>query len=231
MKNDWKIIWNNRNTNDIDTVLEKLISLDGFDCGAGAITKDSWEEYCSYIISKLNIKNNETVFEYGCGSGALLYVLNKKFNIGVGGCDYSKVLIERALEYVGGEFYCASAVDIKPIKKYDYSISNSVFQYFSSYQYAINVVENMLKNTNRGIAILDVNDADKKEYAELKRRNMLSVEEYNKKYKGLEHRYYHKSWWNELSLKLDCDIIIENQVIKNYGNAEFRYNVFLKKRK
>jgi len=228
--NNWKTIWNKRKAVSSDNVLEKLIALNGFDSGAGKIDVCEWENYWEYITRMLGVDYGESIFEFGCGAGALLWKYYQN-GLRVGGCDYSKILIDNAKEHMKGEFYAESVIDVNPKHIYDYAISNSVFQYFDSYQYAINVIEKMLKTANKSIAILDVNDADKKQYAEKKRRGMLSSEEYDKKYNGLEHRFYQKSWWNYLSLKYDCDITIHDQKIMNYGNADFRYNVFLIKRK
>lgn len=208
--NDWKTVWNKRKYVKSDNILEKLIALNGFDSGAGKISVNDWENYWDYVTQTLGVKNDESVFEIGCGAGALLWKYYEN-GLCVGGCDYSEILIKSAKEHMNGEFYTQSAIDVNPTRTYEYAISNSVFQYFNSHQYAINVIEKMLKIANKSIAILDINDADKKEYAENKHRGMLSSDEYDKKYEGLEHRFYHKSWWAELSLKYDCDIIIHDQ--------------------
>lgn len=223
--NKWKEIWNNRKDDYFeDDTLAKLIALDGFDSGAGKINKKDWLDYSYSISQKLGIKNNESIFEFGCGSGALLYPMYVGFNVKVGGCDFSEILIKNANKYMKGNFFVSSVIDVNLNKAYDYTISNSVFQYFPSEQYARNVVSKMLKASKKKIAILDVNDKDKEDIAEA-----IRGDKKNKKFN--DHRYYLKSFWHDIAVKEDCDITIEEQNIKEYGNSSFRYNVFLQKRK
>jgi len=143
-------------------------------------------------------------------------------NATVGGCDFSEILIKNANKYMKGNFFVSSVIDVDINKAYDYAISNSVFQYFPSEQYARNVVSKMLKTAKKKIAILDVNDKDKEDIAKTIRGNQ-KTKKFNK------HHYYHKSFWYDVAMKEACDITIKEQNIKEYGNSSFRYNVFLQK--
>ena len=81
--NKWKIIWN-KNERIEKIILEMLMKADGFDSGAGAFEVDDWINYTSNFYNKLDIKENDTIFDVGCGSGAFLYPLYLK-NYKVGG--------------------------------------------------------------------------------------------------------------------------------------------------
>lgn len=78
------------------------------------------------------------------GGGAFLYALSEQNKIKVGGNDYSAGLIDVAKRtFPGVDLQCVEAAEIDTQKKYDYVISNSVFQYFDL-GYAKNVLLKML---------------------------------------------------------------------------------------
>ena len=87
----------------------------------------------------------------------------------------------------------------------------------------------MLEKANKGIAILEVSDLDKKIQAINLRKGYMTEIDYDKKYEGLQHLYYDKQWFYNLAEKHNCEITIEQQNIKNYQINEYRYNVFIRK--
>ncbi|MGP1561791.1 MAG: hypothetical protein ACTTIC_06860 [Helicobacteraceae bacterium] len=72
---EWKDIWNSREARVQRYLLEALIKADGYDTASGAISVDSWLESAKDIMERLEIKNGASVYEIGCGSGALLYAM------------------------------------------------------------------------------------------------------------------------------------------------------------
>lgn len=80
------------------------------------------------------------------------------------GVDYSASLIETASKILGknNELVCDEAINMPCDKKYDAILSNSVFSYFPSNEYTLNVLENMYVKSNYSIGILDVHDVHKK---------------------------------------------------------------------
>ena len=229
MKN-WKKIWNERTVkSEESTILSQLISADGFDTGYGSISEDDWSDYITRIMNKLHISKKHSIYEVGCGAGAFLY----KFYLNghsVGGLDYSEKLINIAKEHMpNGEIYVNEAVNMDSTKKYDFVVSNSVFFYFESYEYAESVIEKMIKKSKNGIIILEVNDLEKKAESMKLRKGFMSDEEYELKYAGLEHLYYEKRWFENIAKKYNLEIEIEQQNIKNYANNNYRFNVFLTK--
>jgi len=230
---NWKKIWENKSLTDVDSndnVLMTLMKLDGFDSGFNSLTEEIWTDYVSYIKNRLNINNGQSVYEIGCGSGAFLYpfyINNHK----IGGLDYSASLIDSAKHFMpNASFTVSEAIDLSTDEKYDFVVSNGVFLYFTTYKYAKVVLSKMLEKANYSVAVLEVSDYEKKEEALFIRKKHMSEEEYQKRYKGLDHLYYKKSWFLKLADELNCNIEIEDQRIKDYPNNAYRFNVFFYKR-
>jgi 2-polyprenyl-3-methyl-5-hydroxy-6-metoxy-1,4-benzoquinol methylase len=230
--NKWKQIWENRDTsfakNKNEDVLIKLIQADGFDGGGGnsCITANSWRAYVSLIETELLVRKADSIFEVGCGCGAILYPLHKAGHK-VGGLDYSETLVKKAQEILpdASLVTCeASLIDILP--KYDFVIANSMFFYFPDFSYATLVLDKMYEKAKKGIAILDVPDARSESILERKKRDACS--NYDEKYEGLKHLYYNKGWFLDFAEQKQCSkITISKQNIKGYGYNDFRFNCFM----
>ena len=225
----WKRIWNKREIEHGDDTLLSLIRLDGFDEGAGNISQVNWIEYVNWIKGKLDIDETDSIFEIGCGGGAFIYPF---YNMGhkVAGIDYSNSLIKNIQDTIPNmNFFCCEAIKLNVSKKFDVVISNSVFQYFESYDYAEIVVNKMLNKARKKIAVLDINDIDKRNDAENLRRGALSKEEYENKYSGLNHLFYDKTFFIDIARRFNYTIDVFSQNIKHYGNNPFRFNVIISK--
>jgi len=84
----WKKIWNKAERID-KIILEMLIKADGFDSEAGNFNVEGWIEYIKDFYHKLNIKEDDTIFDVGCGSGAFIYPLYlNNHKVGGGGLFY-----------------------------------------------------------------------------------------------------------------------------------------------
>ena len=165
------------------------------------------------------------------GSGAFLYPFYLSKNK-VGGIDFSEKLISVANKFIpNGDFCVGDALDLNNKKKYDIVLSNSVFFYFKNLNYAEKVLELMYSKSNKKIAILDVNDIKFKDIAELKRRGLLTPEDYDIKYKKNQHLYYDKSFFINFAKKVNSEIIIFDQKINNYPASGYRFNVIIDKSK
>lgn len=228
--NNWKKVWENREIKNSDeTILGKLISVDGFDTGYGTIIEKDWLEYIEKISNKLKINDNDSIYEVGCGAGAFLYGFYKK-NQKVGGLDYSEKLISIARDNIkNSTFIVDEAINLDVDEKYDFVLSNSVFFYFKSLDYAEKVIIKMMEKSRKGVAILEVNDLSKRDESIKIRKGYQSEEEYLKKYEGLDHLYYSREWFENLGKKLGAKVIIEQQDINNYKNNEYRFNVYMYK--
>jgi SAM-dependent methyltransferase len=228
---NWKEIWSKRgrvNGGDLD--LKTLIELDGFDSGAGRIDAMDWQAYADVISKKLGVRDGATVFEVGCGAGAFLYALRQRHSLIVGGLDYSEGLISAAkVAMPDGDFLATEAKLLNPEITYDFVIANGVFHYFSC-EYAAEVLARMLKKARIAVAILEIPDFQTRAESETIRRSMLSQDEYDKKYAGLEHTYYRRDWFNkQASAVSDFSCETFDGCIPNYVQNNFRFGVVLKK--
>ena len=231
MKNSWHQVWSNRKLEANERLtLETLIRLNGFDTGIARITSSAWLEGLGKIAKLIGIQGGDSVLEFGCGSGAFLFALNKVCQIKGSGIDYSSSLIDIAKTALPEmDFTCEEAGKVSSTKKFDYCVSHSVFHYFSE-TYAENVLGIMAAKARKAVVVLEVPDAATKELAEKLRRRGLQEDEYAEKYAGLDHNYYPRKWFssNASKLGMTCEFL-ENQI--NYDQKDFRYGCILRRQK
>ena len=223
----WKEIWN-KDERISKIILESLIKADGFDSGAGSFSVDDWIKYTNEFYNILKIKNTDSIYDIGCGSGAFVYPLYLKKHL-VGGVDYSKILIDLANTIMqDNNFTNNEAININD-DRYDIVLSHSVFQYFKDLDYAKNTIKKMINKANKKIAILDINDATKEnEYHRIRMENM-NEQDYKTKYQGLEHMFYNKEWFENIAKEFNLKIDIFDQTFKKYSNSKLRFNVIMEK--
>ena len=116
-RNRWLSVWQGRARQSTSSALtlEELIRLDGFDAGAGAIAVESWRGYASSIATRFGLGREDSVFEVGCGAGALLLAMQEAVGVRVGGMDFSGSLIEVAKRALpSGRFFVADATAPPP---------------------------------------------------------------------------------------------------------------------
>jgi ubiquinone/menaquinone biosynthesis C-methylase UbiE len=227
----WKNIWERKGdvaSNHIE--LKNLIAIDGFDTGAGEFSVNSWLSFVKEIQERLNIRETKRVLEVGCGAGAFLFPMSNS-NIEIFGIDYSISLVELCSKIMPSGIFKVAEAKSLPFEDlfFDVILSNSVFQYFESLNYAENVVNEMarLLNSAGHIALLDINDASKEYEYESIRRAKLGDDEYDRLYGSLTHQFYKKEWFEHIADHLNLKCIIMDQNIIGYENSKFRYNVFL----
>ena len=229
----WKNIWEKRNIINIDTInstdviLDKLIKADGFDGGTGNIELDSWKEYIMHLSKTINLSTSDSLFEVGCGGGAFLYLFFQNEHK-VGGIDFSPSLIDNAQQIMPGmDFKTGDAKELDYRQKYDIVVANSVFFYFPDYDYAKDVLLRMIKKSKKSVLIMDIPNLQLKEECESIRRAAYAPDEYEKKYEGLSHLYFEKSFFTEIAHENKLKITIFDQNIKNYGNSRYRFNCLI----
>ena len=230
----WKQIWEDRSIEPINIadnqLLTRLIQTDGFDGGSGAthITAESWLAYVSLVKKELSMQESDSLFEVGCGCGAFLYPFYRAGHQ-IGGLDFSEILITKAKELLpNADFMKCDASNLETLPVYDYVIANSVFQYLPDIEYATVVLNKMYQKAKKGLAILDVPDAQLKDILEEKRRK--ACDNYDEKFKGLMHLYYPQAWFLDFAKQNQCSkITILQQNITNYGSNGYRFNCFILK--
>lgn len=225
--NRWKTIWNTKKTEKTDSILNTLLRANGYDTVFGELDETNFLSNIQNIRESLNIKENDSLFEVGCGAGAVLYPFHKQ-GYKVAGLDYSAPLIELAKHVMpDADFECKDADQLETSKTMDIVFSFGVFIYFENYDYAETVLRKMVIKAKKTIGIFDISDLELKTEAEKLRREEMGTEEYEIKYQGLPHLYYPKSFFQKLADGLKCDICILPQAIEGYKNSAYRYNVVL----
>ncbi|NMB80141.1 MAG: methyltransferase domain-containing protein [Methanomicrobiales archaeon] len=232
---NWSEIWKNRSCHAEDPshplTLSDLLVMNGYDSGTGSITAEDFEQYVRTVTELCKIRRGDSVYEVGMGAGAFLLPLYLRGNP-VGGLDYSPALIamaRRAIPACRRAFTVGEASSLSTRKKYDIVLSNGVFLYFPDLDYAREVVEKMIKKSRKTIAILDVADLAQREITLQYRKDSLAPGEYEEKYRGLDHLYFPRSWFQDIADAHGLAITIADQQIPHYGNSRFRFNVIMMK--
>lgn len=228
--NRWKQIWNSRKVDDdAGGILEKLLRADGYDSTFGKMAVPPFVSYVTMIRAELGIGEKDTIFEVGCGAGAVLYPFYTRGHV-VSGLDYSKPLIALAAETMPEmAFQVGNADQLDVAQKFDMVLSCGAFIYFESLDYAHNVIMRMIRKAKKTIGIFDISDLALKSEAETLRRKGMGAKAYEEKYKGLEHLYYPRSFFEDAAREAGCSIRIFPQFIEGYTNSSYRYNVVLVK--
>lgn len=88
----------------------------------------------------------------------------------------------------------------------------------------------MIKKARHAVAVTEIPDSALQDELELIRRGALNTEEYDKKYAGLKHTYYEKSWFTETVPQWNLGILevtVTQGMIPNYAQNRYRYNCFI----
>jgi trans-aconitate methyltransferase len=227
--NRWKAIWNNRKIADAGSILEKLLTANGYDSVFGKMAVAPFMAFITMIRAELGIGAKDTIFEVGCGAGAALYPFYTGGQV-VSGLDYSKPLIALAAGTMPDmTFHVGEADQVDVAQKFDIVLSCGAFIYFESYDYARKVTMRMIQKAKKAIGIFDISDLALKSKAESLRREGMGAREYDEKYRGLEHLYYPRSFFNNVARASGCKVRIFAQSIEGYKNSTYRYNVILVK--
>ncbi len=221
----WQKIWRSDQYSTVEKTLSlrALIDLNAF----YSISTASWKNYILSILKKTGKTNTDlSILEIGCGSGALLKVL-EPFSSQLTGVDYSaKQIATCRLALPQGSFSISEAKDIDfAAQSFDLILSNSVFQYFPDLAYTKEVLNKILvslKNGGVGV-ILDLADIEYKDaYLAWKKREL--GEKILATYPT--QMYFSTLFFKEFAEKNTLKFMIEKQNIAGYSNTEYRFNFF-----
>lgn len=240
MGSGWYDIWASKETEiDFTTAkTEKIIlelkKLDGWDSVGEEISYTAYFNQYKKIKNELSFfpRNKEgkikSVFEVGCGSGPMLYLFQRD-GLEVGGADYSDSMVKTASKVLAGakELYCKEACDIDTQIKYDAVFSNSVFQYFTTEEYAYRVLEKMVEKSNYSVGILDVYDPEYKEDF-IKFRKSLD-ENFEERYASLPKLFIDKQFFIKFASDRHMDVKFSVADLEGYWNNSFVYDCFMAK--
>ena len=229
----WRDVWSQRTWNgstegDRGPTLDDLIIADGFNTGHGDIEVGAWREFTHRTYDLFDLKDGDSLFDVGCGSGAFLYPASER-GIDVGGVDYSRSLIDIAtLAMPDGEFSVGEADELETSPSADVVMSFGVFLYFPSLDYARRVIERMCRKASRAVAIFEIPDlALASEALEVRQAAAGGAEAYAERYKGLGHLSFSTKWvTSALEQQGLVDVAVEPQNIRGYGNGDFRFNAW-----
>ena len=130
-------------TNIIRLPLEKLMLLNGHQFSSNGINISNWKNYANNISKKIKISKKKSIFEYGCGSGALLYLFKFKAKK-IMGCDYSLELIRASKKiFPQLKIIHVDCAKFKTNLKFDHVISSSMLEYVKPGDQKI-IIKNML---------------------------------------------------------------------------------------
>jgi len=228
---NWNDIWRSRDTSSSieGSPLRKLMLMNGYDSATGNLDEKDWQKWVLHLAAKHNIERGTSVFEVGCGAGAFLYPLHEQ-GARVAGSDISKTLIDYAHGvFTSSDFEIAEAKDLPTSPAYDVVLSMGVFLYFPNLEYASNVFKRMIEKARYSVSILDIPNIQNRDATEAKRRKLVGIKEYEKKYSGLQHLYYSKNWFVEQAAAVGVSIELNDQNLTGYNNSDGRFNVFLEK--
>lgn len=224
----WRQVWEARKlSSDEGSTLAALMVADGLDTGFGSAPEESWREFVRDSAATLGVATSSSVFEVGCGAGAYLYELAQQ-GCAVAGSDISSAQIEHVRQAIpGGVFRVEEAHLIEADEAFDFVVATGVFQYFPSLDYAQEVLQRMASKARRGVAVLDIPDADTKDEAMAFRRGSMGEDEYAQRYAGLDHLYIDRGWLESQLPPLGFERWrLEDQSISGYWNSAFRFNMF-----
>jgi SAM-dependent methyltransferase len=231
--NNWHKIWSNRQVvSRADySVLQNLIIMDGFDTPLGHMTEDQWLSYIELFRQRCGMQADDSLFEVGCGSGAFLYPFAEQGHE-IGGLDYSVELIAHACEVLPAwreDILALEAIRMDVNKKFDITVANQVFHYFSSPEYAREVVIKMIGKTRKTVYITGIPDAALYEESEQERRGILTPEEYEKKYEGLEIQYFDREFFSKIAANQQLDCTFRSHNMPGFAQNKYRFDCMLKK--
>jgi len=216
MNKFWFKIWN-KEERIIKYTFEFLLKLDGFDTKTSTFDPDFWlnrfSKFMDIIEGKMGKINS--VYEVGCGAGAFLFYLKYFKHIEkVGGLDFSSKLLQIARCFLDTDLEVKEAINLDVKPTYDLVLSHSVFFYFPNIEYAEKVLIKMLQKANKGVAILDINDNERKNLYFKYRKNYDSP-----------HIFFERKWFIELGKQLNKKVYIFDLPDSKYLNSLYRFNV------
>lgn len=159
--NQWKEIWNKVGNDN---------SINDIKVGSDVYNNDKIKELSKYIINKLNIKNGDSILDFGCGSGLIDKILEKTYECKITGIDISEGMIQRAIKNCpNGTFLVDDHISIR--NKFDHITCYGTIHYLQN----LNVVDDLIKemkNISKSIIIIEIPDIEKQELREANRKKL-----------------------------------------------------------
>lgn len=202
----------------------ELAALSGYDSRTSALDLNEFDRQRDHIVASLGITETDTVYEVGCGAGALLHCL-EPLCAGVGGSDYAPALVEVAKTVLdSSDLDVLEASALNPLPRYDVVVSNGVFIYFPDAEYARKVLGLMVAKARRAVGVFDVNDLAKREEHEEERRAAYGEDATAS---GLQQLYLDRAYFSSLADEFSVTCVIRDSIMTGSINGRYRYNVVM----
>ena len=169
------------------------------------LTKKKYHKMLKYISNELNIRKTSSILDYGSGNGGLLFYYLRKFKLKeIISVEISKPLMLFQKKLLTNTKFLYPK-NLKKIKKnsIDNSYIISTMQYFKNYNYAKEILKNLISLTKKNILLCDVKDKSKLSTLKknIQKRHGISRSEYLKKYKNTPILGYTKSFFKKFEDK------------------------------
>lgn len=239
MDNHWFDIWSNKGRSAVEVNNDEfqaycaLKKADGFDVAVNNETIYFMNFYKGFLASFEKMKELtgkkvfSGVFEVGCGSGVNLYLLRSRLAAGayVGGLDYSQEMIKLASKTLPeADLCCGDATSLPTEPKVDIVMADSVFQYFSSLEYAKETLNKMLAKANDLVFLGEIHDAAL--YDEWLDNRRKTIADYDEKYKSLKKLFFSKEWLEAVAHENGRKVCFEEIHNEEYLNSKYIFNAF-----
>ena len=235
--NKWEVVWNKKgnvtevkNLNEFE-MFRILKEANGFDVavenkdGYFKAFYEGWLEFYDKL-NGLGTNKVESVYEVGCGSGVNLFMFKNRAISSLGGCDYSKLMVDSARKTIGAiDIICCKADEIVVEPQYDLVMSESVFQYFDSLNYAEIVLRKMIEKSNLVTYVGEIHDACFEQELISLRRN--TIDNYDQKYEGLNKLFFEKSWFEKIANEYGKKVEFTNVNNSDYINSRYLFNCYI----
>jgi len=190
-----------------------------------------WDNYVKDVMFG-KLRDNDTLFEAGCGVLAFLRSAQKlASNVAIGGLDGAAKTIELIKkDYVSKETannffvgFLPEAMNKVESNSWDIVVCNSVFQYFSDRDQAVLAVKEMLRVAKRWVIIADVVD---EKYA-------LETKEHKERLQSAsdqlpDYLTYPRGWWEQFD-SIENLVSIKKVESQTYVRRKERYTVYIEK--
>ncbi|MCM1251623.1 MAG: hypothetical protein NC321_02285 [Clostridium sp.] len=104
-------------------------------------------------------------------------------------------------------------------------MADSVFQYFGSLTYAEDVLNKMIKKSNKAVYVSEIHDVELKEEWLAYRRK--SMEDYDRIYEGLDKLFYGREWFTDIAGKHGKQAVFTKGENPEYWNSKYVFNCFI----
>lgn len=227
----WRAVWQTKGEQapplqgSRDEMLRGLMALAGYDSATSSLVPQTHQVQVDYVLDRLGVRASDTVYEVGCGAGAMLFSLRPSC-AAVGGIDFAGSLVALARSVLDSDdLAVGEATELPPRPPYDLVLSNGVFLYFPDEAYARRVVHAMAGKARRAVAVLDVNDLATRAEFEAVRRARQGAR--GQRYADLRQLYLDRGFFRRLGEELGWRCEIDDSVMTNSANGKYRFNALL----